>query len=788
MHYLLIVDLLIMPQRKTLRAATRWISALLLAGGLAWVAIAPATANAPIFEDPNLFIEHPLSHVQVDSLSGPEFVDIDADGDLDVFSGAWDGNIFYYRNDGTTAAPNFVPTTGTDNPFAVVDVGSNSRPAFVDIDADGDWDAFIGEYDGILNYYRNEGTASAPVFVLVTGDDNPFDGESLMYKSAPAFVDIDSDGDFDVFVGKDNAIRYYRNEGTSSSPDFVLQSTANNPLYFAASEVLDREIAFVDLDSDGDVDALVGDQGGDLHYLRNDGSASIPLFVLQSGANNPFNGLNVYGSGSPAFIDVDGDGDSDAFVGDSQGAFCYFRNDGTSNAPSFVEVSGSANPFDNVDVGFDSEPTLVDIDDDGDFDAFIANDDLIFNYYRNDGTINIPHFLEVTGSDNPLNGFSSWASGAMAFVDIDADDDLDAFVGAFSGYIRYYRNDGTAAAPDFTWVETTNPFKGINVGRFSDPVFVDLDADADFDAFVGREDSPLLYYRNDGTATAPAFITVTGSADPFYGFTMEDFISPAFADLDSDGDWDAMVKHGDGFFTPYVLGYYRNDGTVSAPVFTEVTVNNPFDGVTSYGRLIFVDIDGDFDDDIFSGRSDGRIYFYRNYGIHHETLNVSGSVDVTFGAKENRVLLNANGVDLGDTEVYIEANAQATSVEGESVAHRYYITPTVTSGANAGITFFFSADEIPAGQSCETLNVYRWNDTGWDAGITPDSRQCAAEPYSLTVSGVSEFSPFVLRSGGAAPTNVSSMRFAAQIPGALLTAAGALLAGVIAWFGARRKR
>ena len=82
---------------------------------------------------------------------------VDSDGDLDAFIGEYDGILNFYRNTGTATNPNFTLVTGAGDPFDGVDVGDNSKPTFVDIDGDGDMDAFIGEYDGILYFYRNNG-------------------------------------------------------------------------------------------------------------------------------------------------------------------------------------------------------------------------------------------------------------------------------------------------------------------------------------------------------------------------------------------------------------------------------------------------------------------------------------------------------------------------------------------------------------------------------------------------------------------------------------------------------
>jgi len=95
----------------------------------------------------------------------PTFADIDNDGDFDLFVGEFDGNINFYRNTGTASNPIFALETKN---FASIDVGDFSTPTFTDIDNDGDFDLFVGELDGNINFYRNDGTATNPTLTLVT--------------------------------------------------------------------------------------------------------------------------------------------------------------------------------------------------------------------------------------------------------------------------------------------------------------------------------------------------------------------------------------------------------------------------------------------------------------------------------------------------------------------------------------------------------------------------------------------------------------------------------------------
>ena len=58
-------------------------------------------------------------------------------------------------------------------------------------------------------------------------------------------------------------------------------------------------------------------------------------------------------------------GDLDLVVGSSDAWLTYIENTGTSTAPVFVQRTGSANPFDGINVGYNSAPSLGDLDGDG---------------------------------------------------------------------------------------------------------------------------------------------------------------------------------------------------------------------------------------------------------------------------------------------------------------------------------------------------------------------------------------------------------------------------------------
>ena len=224
----------------------------------------------------------------------------------------------------------FSPNT---EPFGLTDLGLSTAPTFVDIDADGDFDAFIGELNGETRFFENTGSGIAPAFSLNTSS-TPFGLTESGLVPAPRFVDIDGDGDFDAFIGNlVGDIYFFRNTGNSITPAFT-PSSSTAP-FGLTTELTQVAFSFADIDGDGDIDAFLGDNTGNTRFFENTGS-SLSASFAPAETNSPF-GLTDVGIGAnPNFIDIDSDGDLDAIIGNEDGETKFFRNIGTSNTPSFV--------------------------------------------------------------------------------------------------------------------------------------------------------------------------------------------------------------------------------------------------------------------------------------------------------------------------------------------------------------------------------------------------------------------------------------------------------------------
>lgn len=199
------------------------------------------------------------------------FGDLDGDDDRDMILGKKEGDLWYYENTaGQGQSMNF---TDPEKLFQGIDVGAFSTPQLFDLDADGLLDLVIGEENGNLNYYRNTGTSVSPEFSFVTDSLGKVNvtNYQLSYTgySTPCFFKT-LQNETNLAVGSEQGkLFYYKNIDGNLSGTFE----ENDSLFFLLDdEPMDfmpgirTASAIADLNSDGYFDLLVGNYAGGLNY------------------------------------------------------------------------------------------------------------------------------------------------------------------------------------------------------------------------------------------------------------------------------------------------------------------------------------------------------------------------------------------------------------------------------------------------------------------------------------------------------------------------------------------
>ena len=271
---------------------------------------------------------------------------------------------------------NSVPTlTGLTTPVTFLENTVNAAPQIIDADVtftdpDNNFDGGTLTVAGLLAQdtvaIRNQGTGTGEIGV--SGSNVSFGG---------------------ILIGS-----FAGGAGSTLTVTFNAAATA------AGIEALIENLTYANSS-----DAPAASRSLELKVTDAAGFAAIaPPLAEQTGAANPFNGVHVGVVSTPSFADLDGDGDLDAVVGENDGILHYFENTGSATAPAFTEQTGAANPFDGVDVGIASAPSFADLDGDGDLDAVVGEFYGTLRYFENTGSATAPVFTARTGAANPFNG------------------------------------------------------------------------------------------------------------------------------------------------------------------------------------------------------------------------------------------------------------------------------------------------------------------------------------------------------------------------------------------------
>ncbi|HET9486444.1 MAG TPA: T9SS type A sorting domain-containing protein, partial [Chryseosolibacter sp.] len=229
-----------------------------------------------------------------------------------------------YKNSGTNASPQFTFVEKDFLQKKMIDIGDNAVPAFLDVDADGDLDLFISAnssnmYASTVSLYENTGSSSSPAFSLLNDDFLGF-SSSRFYNVKIQFADIDADQTIDfVFTAThfDNNLTNLYYLANKSSAGLDVNGGSLRAIDFSLNRT--ENVYIADVDQDGLSDILAGRSEGSLEYWKNAGIQSAPIFVLEEENYLGFGPSSLRQNITCAAADLDADGKVDLILGDQTG-------------------------------------------------------------------------------------------------------------------------------------------------------------------------------------------------------------------------------------------------------------------------------------------------------------------------------------------------------------------------------------------------------------------------------------------------------------------------------------
>jgi hypothetical protein len=356
---------------------------------------------------------------------------------------------------------------------------------------------------------------------------------NLFSMPAAFYDDFDFDGVKDLLISPFDPNPFlpenfhsnwlYHNNGASNAPQFSFQTGS-----FLQKEMLDFGAGaypvLFDVDHDGLTDLLVGNYGyydtsfydqflilhtrhtGQMAYLKNTGSVTVPAFTLTDRDFGGMSGLGLTGV-VPALSDLDNDGDDDMLLGSEDGQVLYCQNTaGQGEPPVFVILDEI---FENIDVGAYSTPQLFDLDKDNLPDLIIGEKGGNINYFRNTGNLQNPSFTLITDSLGKINvtDYNVSLDGySVPYFYRDPSGKTHLLVGSELGNVFYYTGIDDNLDGEFLISDTLAELIGVpefqtDFGYRSSPSIADLDQDGYPELITGNFSGGLNYFSKNAAST-----------------------------------------------------------------------------------------------------------------------------------------------------------------------------------------------------------------------------------------------------------------------------------------------
>lgn len=445
---------------------------------------------------------------------------------------------------------------------------------------------------------------------------------------------------------------------------------------------------FKDYNCDGKEDLFCATSGGIRVYKNVSTVSNFSLQLVKPLIYSDYGNLkkyNLYASsvGVPGIVDIDGDGDLDVLTFSAEGTFIqYHKNlsmETYAHCDSLVyeytdrcwgKISES-----NCEVNMNQCPLgkgiderlqkvqhagscLSCLDSDGDGDQDLIMGDIscqTLEYVHNTGSTFTAALTDTTKLyPNYPNKGSTLQVKLNSFpcayhVDADGDSKKDLIVTPNSAgsenakSVWLYRNTSTTNTVNFQFVK--NNFlqdEMIEVGQNSYPVIFDYDQDGLKDLLIGNYgyytgnslSARLTLYKNTGSATLPTYSLISRDYCSLSTRTLTNGmplnnVVPTIGDVDGDGDQDMCIGTSNG-----QIHWLENTAGPGNPCNFSVFKQNPFNFTTSSGGAApqLFDLDGDGKLDLLIGMQNGNIAWYKNKGTALPSFslmtNSLGNVDV----------------------------------------------------------------------------------------------------------------------------------------------------------------
>ena len=363
---------------------------------------------------------------------------------------------------------------------------------------------------------------------------------------------------------------------------------------------------FVDLNSDDKKDLVLGQGSGKLKVFQNIGNQR---YIALTGSDNPFSEINFISHSSPTFVDLYNNGNLDLIVaGNLSLVNAHIKV--YSNANNMTYTSAPHHPLD--DFILPPNPVLTPFNISENKLTFIVggrSQNILFKIAISNDVISNEFFFG--------NDFYSGDGNLYTVpygIDFYENGLLDIVAGDINGDIKLYSNSGNTNL--ILMPQQNNPLSYIDVGEHTAPTFVDLFGNGNLDLVIGVEKGHLSIFSNGGDAIYQK-INLTHK-NPFRDISSIPAGSPFFVDLYKDDNrLDIIMGKKDGslvFLQNSDESYNLLQG-----------VDNPFANITSTGSSVpcLVDLYGNGRPDLVLGTSSSRLTVYSNQDENNRYVKLS---------------------------------------------------------------------------------------------------------------------------------------------------------------------